>query len=145
GSSGTTYSDAPPSASTTYGSGPSVCSTQRRISSSMRLPPSSVPRRCIPDRITFAAAALLTSLALAAPVSAQEPGQGLRVQRTWRLLAVGLGVGPSLRAERLLRRAERGLRRELPGLDVRFDVAHWRDVAPPSDGALNDDELVAFA
>jgi hypothetical protein len=91
--------------------------------------------------------ACLAGLLLAGPAAAQEPaGGGLRVQRTWRLLAVGLGAGPSLRAERVLRAAERGLRRELPGLDVRFDVDRWRDVPAPSRGeALTDDELVAFA
>src|SRR5690606_11133475 len=93
-------------------------------------------------------------LGLALPAGAQTPerpagpapGQagGLQVQRTWRLLAIGLGVGGSLRAERVLRRAERGLRRELPGLDVRFDVDAWRDVSPPEE-PLDDDALVAFA
>lgn len=99
--------------------------------------------------------ALLLGLALPAAAQAPErparpaPGQvgdegGLQVQRTWRLLAIGLGVGGSLRAERVLRRAERGLRRELPGLDVRFDVDAWRDVRPPEE-PLDDDALVAFA
>lgn len=95
--------------------------------------------------------ALALTLLVAPAARAQAPGpaptrQGLTVQRTWRLLAIGLGVGSSVRAERVLRRAERGLRRELPGLDVRFDAARWRDVpAPPAEDALTDDELVAYA
>lgn len=70
----------------------------------------------------------------------------LTVQPRWRLLAIGLDVGPALRAERLLRRAERGLRRELPGLDVTFDRGRWRDFARPDGAAaLDDDALVQAA
>lgn len=88
---------------------------------------------------------MLASLLLAAPARAQAPAPALRVQRSWRLLAIGLGVGEALRPKRVLRRAERGLRRELPGLDVRFDLARWSDVPGPEDRALSDDELVAYA
>lgn len=80
-----------------------------------------------------------------ATAAGQEPAPALTVQERWRLLAVGLGVGPALRApQRVLRRAERGLRRELPGLDVSFDRARWRDFPRPA-GALDDDALVQAA
>ncbi|MCO5165521.1 MAG: hypothetical protein M9894_04015 [Planctomycetes bacterium] len=99
------------------------------------------------SRARVGAASLATAAlaaALAAPAAAQEGG--LTVQRSWRLLAVGLGAGPEVRPRRLLGRAERGLRRELPGLDVRFDRGAWRDVPlPEGAAALDDDALVAFA
>jgi hypothetical protein len=83
-------------------------------------------------------AALIALLLAATTASAQE----LTVQREWRVLVVGLGVGEGLDVPRALERARRGIERELPGLRVRFEG--WRDVEAPAD-ALGDDELVAYA
>ena len=83
-------------------------------------------------RLGLATLLLLTLLA-GAPAHAQERTSaasgaegapaGLKVQKTWRLLAVGLDVDPRLRARPLLRLTERALRRELPGLDMGFERA----------------------
>lgn len=74
-----------------------------------------------------AAALLLPLLLLAAPPAAAQT-----VQREWRLLAVGLDTDPGLDAPALLARVERGLRRELPGLEPRLDVARWRSFPAPA-------------
>lgn len=76
--------------------------------------------------------------------AARAQDGGPRVQRTWRLLAVGLDVGPGLRVRALLRGVERGLRRELPGLELRFDLDGWRDLQGPAQVA-DDGELLLAA
>jgi hypothetical protein len=66
----------------------------------------------------------LTMLVLSLPAAAGA--QELKVQRTWRLAAVGLDANPRLGMPRMLERVARGIERELPGLEVSFDVERYR-------------------
>lgn len=76
---------------------------------------------------------LLTLLLAGAPFATAQPApQEPTVQRTWRLLAIGLDAGPRLRMDALLRGVERALSRELPGLSIRFDRDRWRDLRGPA-------------
>ncbi|MGE0707842.1 MAG: hypothetical protein AB7N76_12965 [Planctomycetota bacterium] len=93
----------------------------------------------------------LALLLLAAPARAGDPRQplserrpsaaqaaGLTVQRRWRLLALELDTDPRLELRRWLPRYARAIERELPGLEVSFDVERWRrlETSPPERARL---------
>ena len=71
---------------------------------------------------------LLLALWPLAPAGAQE----LTVQRTWRLAAIGLEADARLDVRRVLEICERGFARELPGLEITFDVERYRSYRLPA-------------
>ncbi len=82
----------------------------------------------------------LLCLAVAAlPLAAQQP----QVQTDWQLAAVGVDVG-DFDVEALLRACEPAIERELPGLQLDFDLEHYLGLVGPRE-QLGDEELVRWA
>ncbi len=73
--------------------------------------------------------------------------QELTVQRSWKLLAVGLDAPADLRVEPLLLACEDALERELPGLEVRFARGAYRNhqLEKAQTQGLNNQALAALA
>jgi hypothetical protein len=76
-----------------------------------------------------------------APAALADGEPRLTVQKEWKLLAVGVAVDPDLDLLAVVRSTEQAMRRELPGIDLHFDLERYRAFPRPGK-ELNDRALV---